>query len=143
MHGKFTKTVQTAHLCKENGCKGIVSVATLLGFHLLCLLINSILFIRHVRYSRQGNIWHAISQVTWDGLRETLKEGNDMDDGALARLMGEEGKRVFVRLQRHDDGGRINVVKILSESPDDAGRSWNRWLSKVPEVKMPETNKVA
>ncbi|KAI1086192.1 hypothetical protein F5B19DRAFT_480118 [Rostrohypoxylon terebratum] len=59
----FTQNVQTAYRCEENGCKGLVSVTVILGIYLLTVFIISALFIRRVSYSRQGNAWHAISQL--------------------------------------------------------------------------------
>ncbi|KAI2463252.1 hypothetical protein F4781DRAFT_426508 [Annulohypoxylon bovei var. microspora] len=105
----FTKAVQTAHLCKQNGCKGLVSVAVILGFYLLTVFATTTLFIRQVSYSRQGNVWHAVSQLLGDELEDALGEGNNRSDATMEKWTKEEGKHTIVKLERVD--GRIQVKK--------------------------------
>ncbi|KAI1136912.1 hypothetical protein F5Y05DRAFT_419834 [Hypoxylon sp. FL0543] len=127
----FTKMVQTAHMCKGAGCKGLISVASLLGFYLLCVLLTTILFLRHISHSRQGNTWHSVSQLLGDELQEALEEGNDKDDAAMEKWMKKEGKDDLVTLQKVE--GKIQVVK-RHVIPQD-GRRWIDWLPKLSKAK--------
>ncbi|KAI1084358.1 hypothetical protein F5B20DRAFT_568332 [Whalleya microplaca] len=116
-----TRHVQTAQLWEKYGCKGLISVASLLGFHLFCVLLTTFLSCRRIRYSRQGNVWHAVSQLVGEELREVLEDANDMDDDTLENAMQKEGRNNLVRLEK-SDGGRINVV-ICSDVPRDDGET--------------------
>ncbi|KAI0435632.1 hypothetical protein F4803DRAFT_300103 [Xylaria telfairii] len=52
----FLEMMQVPQMCSEAGCKGLISVTSLPGFHLICLSITSVLFVHQARYSGQGNI---------------------------------------------------------------------------------------
>ncbi|KAI0838856.1 hypothetical protein F5Y06DRAFT_286831 [Hypoxylon sp. FL0890] len=114
----FSKTVQTAHMCQGGGCKGLISVAALLGFYLFCVLLTTILFLRHISHSRQGNTWHAVSQLLGDELQEALEKGNDKNDAAMEKWMDEEGKDALVRLQKVD--GKIQFSKTKRPKDEEA-----------------------
>ncbi|KAI1099944.1 hypothetical protein F4804DRAFT_65487 [Jackrogersella minutella] len=123
-----TKTVQIAQQYKVDGCKGLVSVAALLGFYLLCVFLTSSLFIRQISYSKQGNSWHAISQPLGSELEEALEKGNNKDDTTVEKWMKEEGKEALVRLEKSE--GKIQVVRSY-ETPQH--RNTKRWVSWLPK----------
>ncbi|KAI1453462.1 hypothetical protein F4805DRAFT_478384 [Annulohypoxylon moriforme] len=123
-----TKNVQTAHLCKQDGCGGIIAVALILGFYLLTVFITTALFIRQVSYSRQGNVWHAVSQLLGNELEEALENGNDRGDDDMDKWMKEEDKDTLVRLEKVD--GRIQVVR-KPEIPSQGPKRWDTWVSKL------------
>ncbi|KAI3334485.1 hypothetical protein F4824DRAFT_511762 [Ustulina deusta] len=115
VHIAFIKTVQVAGACHENGCKGLISVASLLALHLLCVALTTYRYVRLTRYSRQGNAWHAVSQLTGPELEAAVRRGNDMCDDALVKeLKGEKGD-VFVTLRKMDSG-RIDIVESVEKS---------------------------
>ncbi|KAI1214171.1 uncharacterized protein F4807DRAFT_117380 [Annulohypoxylon truncatum] len=128
-----TKNVQTAHMCKQDSCKGIVSVAVILGLYLLTVFITTALFIRQVSYSRQGNVWHAVSQLLGYELEEALENGNDRGDDAMDKWTKEEGKHTLVRLKRVD--GRIQAVRKHEVSSKGTNKRWKSWLSKFSKKK--------
>ncbi|KAI0882825.1 uncharacterized protein GGS22DRAFT_195555 [Annulohypoxylon maeteangense] len=123
-----TKSVQTAHLCKQRGCGGIISVALIIGFYLITVFITTALFIRQVSYSRQGNVWHAVSQLIGNELEEALENGNDRDDDDMGKWTKEDDKDTLVRLEKVD--GRIQVVRKPEFPLQGATKSWNSWLPK-------------
>ncbi|KAI1737764.1 hypothetical protein F4680DRAFT_205611 [Xylaria scruposa] len=136
VHVSFLETVQVPQLCSETGCRGLISVASLLGFHLICVLLTSVLFIYQVRYSRQGNIWHAISQLMGDELGDILAKGNNTDDKAIEKLLKKEGTGSFVKLNECDRGLIGFVQASSSFQSDGCFKRWKGWLSRI--IKMPK-----
>ncbi|KAI0406948.1 hypothetical protein F4802DRAFT_555109 [Xylaria palmicola] len=106
----FTKSVQVVQSCREYGCKGLISVASLVGFHLLCVAVVTFIYVRKTHYSRQGNFWHAVSQLTGPDLSGIIERSNDMSDKALAKEIEKEGEDTFMTLKR-TESGRIDMVK--------------------------------
>lgn len=107
----FTKTVQTAG---EKGCKGLISVATLVFFHLLCVALTAFTYVKLTRYSRQGNTWHTISQLLGPELNAMLERGDNVDDSTVAKEARGKGEDVLVRLER-TKSGRIGLVRGREE----------------------------
>jgi hypothetical protein len=116
-HIAFSKTVQGAGGCGEHGCKGIISVTILLALHLVGVVLTTLTYVRFTRCSRQGNTWHAVSQLTGPELETTLRRGNDMSDKALAKDMKKEGDDVFLTLQK-TASGRIEMISNF-EKPNN------------------------
>ncbi|KAI0438014.1 hypothetical protein F4803DRAFT_555472 [Xylaria telfairii] len=108
----FTKTVQTAG---EKGCRGLISVATFVFFHLICVALTAFTYVKLTRYSRQGNTWHTISQLLGPELNEMLERGDNVDDSAFAKEARGKGEDVLVRLER-TKSGRIGLVRAQEES---------------------------
>ncbi|KAI1734303.1 hypothetical protein F4680DRAFT_438678 [Xylaria scruposa] len=106
----FTRRVQTATHCGENGCKGLATAATLVGCYLVCVLLVTVICAYQIRLSRQGNVWHTVAQLVGDELMETLKEGNLGNDDALKRSLRKEGKDSLVKLGR-SKCRMVHVVK--------------------------------
>ncbi|KAI3331863.1 hypothetical protein HD806DRAFT_478542 [Xylariaceae sp. AK1471] len=106
----FTRRMQTAAHCGENGCKGLATVAALVGSCLVCILVVTVIYVYQIRLSRQGNVWHTVAQLVGDELMETLKEGNFSNDDALKRSLRKGGKDSLVKLGR-SKCGMVHVVK--------------------------------
>ncbi|KAI1391859.1 uncharacterized protein F4822DRAFT_107362 [Hypoxylon trugodes] len=103
--------VQAPGSCKK-GCPGFITVATLLGIHLLYVTIITTLYFRQVRYSRQANIWHAISQLVSGDLKETLENANDASDEDVYKAEEKKDTDYLVRLERLEGSGRIEFVRV-------------------------------
>ncbi|KAI0893806.1 hypothetical protein F4806DRAFT_503918 [Annulohypoxylon nitens] len=129
----FTQNVQTAYLCEENGCKGLVSVITILGLYLLTVFIITILFIRRASYSRQGNAWHTVSQLMGSELQEAFQHGNDKSDEDMDEWTKEDGKYTFVRLEKVD--GRVQVVKKRETPTQGKTKPWKNWPPRFRKKK--------
>ncbi|KAI1417278.1 hypothetical protein F5Y13DRAFT_202817 [Hypoxylon sp. FL1857] len=111
----FTKDVQIAGACGESGCKGLASVASLVGIHLLCVALTMYAYAKLTHYSRQGDIWHVVSQLMGPELKTTLEKGNDLDDDTLRKDLKKEGNDVFVTIER-TESGMINMVRSVKGS---------------------------
>jgi hypothetical protein len=109
-----TTTVRTPGPCSQHSCAGFITVATLLCLHLLCVIAISALYVRQACYSRFGNIWHAVSQLMSDELKETLRDGGDRSDETIKKSLKLEGKDCFVKLEKSSYDGKIEVVKLES-----------------------------
>ncbi|OTA96859.1 hypothetical protein M434DRAFT_8555 [Hypoxylon sp. CO27-5] len=107
---KATINVQAPGPCKES-CPGFVTVTTLLLVHLLYVGVVAFLYIRRVRFSRHANIWHAISQLAAEGLKETLEQANDASDKTVNQTTRKEGVDFMVKLDKLEKNGKIEVVR--------------------------------
>lgn len=107
----MTTTVLVPGRCSEQGCRGFISVTTLLGVHLLYVGIITVLYIRRIRYSRYANIWHAASQLVSGELEEALEQGNNTSDEVTAKAIRTERKDDLLHLGPIEDTGRIGFSK--------------------------------
>lgn len=96
-------------------CAGLVAVASLLATYLALVTGTTVLYFRHTRYSRYGNVWHVVSQlVASEELEETLELGNDAGDKAVLKgLRAKESVKedVLVKLGKSDGCENIKVKK--------------------------------
>lgn len=125
----FTKNVQTAHLCRETGCKGLISVVALVACHLLCVFAIAVLFVRQASYSRQGDVWHSVSQLLGDELGEILTRGNNASDSSIKKWMKKEGKDICVKLEKRN--GRVQIIRGHSTPQPGKSNRYTRWVPKI------------
>lgn len=96
-------------------CAGLIAVAGLLAAYLSLVTATTVLYIRHTRYSRYGNVWHVISQlVASEELEDTLELGNNASDGFVAeglRTKGMGKEDVWVKLGKADGCEKIKVKR--------------------------------
>ncbi|KAI3321863.1 hypothetical protein HD806DRAFT_502159 [Xylariaceae sp. AK1471] len=107
-----TTIVQAPGPCSTKGCPGFSSVVTLLFVHLLYVAVITIVYVRQVRYSRYGNIWHTISQLAGDGLTDILKEANHSSDAAVERVVSAEYRDSPVKVSRRRGSGHVEVINV-------------------------------
>ncbi|KAI1751983.1 hypothetical protein F4782DRAFT_547254, partial [Xylaria castorea] len=100
-------SARTPPRCTESSCAGLISVTALLGFHLITVAIITVLYVKQVRFSRYGNIWHAVSQLSSLETTETLDATNNASDKAGKHRDGDDD---FVKLGVLENG-RIEVVR--------------------------------
>ncbi|KAI0809978.1 hypothetical protein GGR55DRAFT_695792 [Xylaria sp. FL0064] len=105
-------TVQVPGPCSINGCVGFASVSALLLGHVLCVILITILYLRQVRYSRYENIWHAISQLTGDGLTDVLREAQNATDAEVERINDKGYCHGQVKVGRRGADGSIEIVNV-------------------------------
>ncbi|KAK7700977.1 hypothetical protein SLS64_010571 [Diaporthe eres] len=96
-------------------CAGLIAVASLLAAYLSLVAVTTVLYIRHTRYSRYGNVWHVVSQlVDSEELGETLKFGNNASDKAVKLGLQAKGpfkEDVLVKLGKTDGCENIKVKR--------------------------------
>jgi hypothetical protein len=98
-------------------CAGLIAVASLLATYFCLVMATTVLYTRHTRYSRYGNIWHVISQLgASEELEETLELGNDAGDEAVVKglRIKESNEDVLVKLGRIDGCEKIVVTKLAT-----------------------------
>lgn len=96
-------------------CAGLIAVASLLAAYLSLVTATTVLYIRHTRYSRYGNVWHVISQLMdSEELAGTLELGNNASDKAVkagSRTKGPFREDVLVKLGKTDGCETIKVKR--------------------------------
>jgi hypothetical protein len=110
-----TTTARTPGPCSQHRCAGFATVVALVVAHLVCVAAITALYLRQVRYSRIGNIWHVVSQLVSDELKQTLAQGSDKSDVTINKSLKREGNDYFVRIKRSLYDGRIEVMKYGSD----------------------------
>ncbi|KAI0975721.1 hypothetical protein F4678DRAFT_483968 [Xylaria arbuscula] len=129
-----TTVVKAPSKCKENGCPGLVTVTVLVAVHLLYVGIITILYTMKVRYSRYGNIWHAVSQLISDETKETLDVANNKSDEGVFKDKENAGKDELVKLARLENG-RIEIVKHHPDTKTSGPSSVTKLREKLRTVK--------
>lgn len=72
---------------------GLIAVISIVLVDLICIWAITVLYIIHTRYSRQGNIWHTVSQiVTSEDTRLVLEKSDQvvLDKEVEKRLKGDD-----------------------------------------------------
>ncbi|KAI0532214.1 hypothetical protein GGR58DRAFT_523421 [Xylaria digitata] len=112
-HVSSVRTVLTANNCKaRNGCAGFSSVVALLLVHMTCVGIVTVLYMKQTRFSRYGNIWHAICQLSSAELSDTLETSKHLGDKEVEAGMVEEGKDYMVKVGRCSSTNRVEVLRL-------------------------------
>ncbi|KAI0172681.1 hypothetical protein GGR52DRAFT_417456 [Hypoxylon sp. FL1284] len=86
---------------------GLVAVLAVLAVHLLCVWAVAGLYVARVRYTRQGNVWHAVAQLLSPETRPMLDASNEMDDDEV--LEKWRGRDAWVSIGRSKTG-RVEVM---------------------------------
>ncbi|KAI3327369.1 hypothetical protein HD806DRAFT_520234 [Xylariaceae sp. AK1471] len=90
--------------------RGLIVISTILAVELACAVTITVLFIRKTRYSRQGNVWHAISQIVCHETEAALAQCNEMEDDGITNFMKDNDHSV--KLARSLDNGRVEVARV-------------------------------
>ncbi|KAI1843744.1 hypothetical protein JX266_010003 [Neoarthrinium moseri] len=125
-----TSTVRAPGSCITDSCSGFISVATLLGVHMVTVWAIAVMYAVHVRYSRVSNIWHAVSQLFGVELHDAMTQANNASDAVVDKQKFSKGKDSFVRLGPLEDDSAIGIVAsrgtdrkpVSGAKTDDAGR---------------------
>lgn len=106
--------VLTAIDCRERGgCSGFTAVVTLLGGHLVIVGIITALYVTQTRFSRYSNLWHTVSQLLGEELRDIVESSHDIADKEVLRTMNNEAGNYMVKLGRSPESKRIEVLRKL------------------------------
>ncbi|RWA08881.1 hypothetical protein EKO27_g6238 [Xylaria grammica] len=106
------RTVLTANNCKRrNNCTGFSFVVALLLVHMTCVGIITVLYVRQTRFSRYGNIWHAVSQLTSEELSDVLDASKDQVDKVVRAGMAKEEKVYMVKVGRSPSTNKVEILR--------------------------------
>ncbi|KAI0404685.1 hypothetical protein F4802DRAFT_217124 [Xylaria palmicola] len=132
---QITSTIvaRTPSRCTENGCSGLISVAVLLAVHLTYVAVIATLYVRQVRFSRYGNIWHTVSQLMSEETMRDLGASNNACDKAVFRDRDDEEGENFVKLGRLENG-RIEVMKYHQETKAPNSSLLTKFRGKLASV---------
>ncbi|KAI0407159.1 hypothetical protein F4802DRAFT_554392 [Xylaria palmicola] len=109
-----TKLVLIPGRCDIYGCAGFIAVTALLAAQLLCVAVVTVMYAKRARYSRYGNVWQAVSQIISRDMAGVLEMGNSASDKEVNFTLRDQTQDGFVRLQRSDETGRVEVVQYSS-----------------------------
>lgn len=87
--------------------KGITAVITIVVVHLICVLIIAWLYIKNIRYTRQGNIWHTVAQLASAPTYPTLESATEMLDEDVEKKLLEDDRLFTID---RSQSGRVEVM---------------------------------
>ncbi|XXH04092.1 hypothetical protein Hte_010503 [Hypoxylon texense] len=111
-----TTTVNTPGPCSSYQFSGFISVVILLAVHLATVAVITVLYVTQVRLSRYSNIWHAVSQLVGEELKDTLEQGNSTKDKVIAKTLKRERRDDFVKLELLGDSSQVEIIKHADDN---------------------------
>ncbi len=87
---------------------GMVAVISIVLVHLVCVWVITGLYVARVRYTRQGNIWHAVSQLLSKQTEAILEQSNEIKDDDVSKLIRKKDPWVIMG---RSETGRVEVLK--------------------------------
>lgn len=89
----------------------------MLAVYLALIASITVLYVRHTRYSRYGNVWHVVAQLAAsEELAETLQLCNNARDKAvdkdLKKKKGSARTEILVRLAQDGLDEDVKVVGL-------------------------------
>ncbi|KAI0406991.1 hypothetical protein F4802DRAFT_62571 [Xylaria palmicola] len=108
----FTRVVAAPGHCWDGkGCRGFIAVSVFIGVHVICVVWIVVLYLTRIRYSRHGDIWHTVSQLQCDELRDILAESRNATDDEVIKLIGDSSRDYMMKIGLSADGSRIGAMK--------------------------------
>ncbi|XXG93884.1 hypothetical protein Hte_000133 [Hypoxylon texense] len=89
---------------------GLIAVLVMVSITLVCIWIITALYVRNARYTRQGDIWHAVSQLMAEPTQSILQQSNELGDKEVVRML--KGIDPFVTVSRSAETGRVEVREV-------------------------------
>ncbi|KAI0837652.1 hypothetical protein F5Y06DRAFT_297511 [Hypoxylon sp. FL0890] len=136
-----TTSVRAPGPCSTHGCPGMVAVTTLVCIHLVYVTIITILYVRQVRYSRRGNIWHSISQLVSGELKETLGNTNNAGDDVVDKHVAKANDDPFVKIGWLEEVGRVEIMRYPAEASTVYGSMKSSFSRVWGKIRRNERNK--
>lgn len=75
---------------------GLIAVLVMVLVGLACIWAITVLYIVQTRYSRQGNVWHAVSQIISEDTRLVLEQSNQVVDKEVEERLKADDYLVFI-----------------------------------------------
>ena len=104
------KTVSTTRAQVPRSCDGLVVVLALVAGNLFCVWIVVFLYIPNIRYARQGNCWHGVSQLMSEQTQPVLDQSIELKDSEVRRMM--KGSDPIVTIGRSPQTGTVRPYEI-------------------------------
>ncbi|KAI1370587.1 hypothetical protein F4677DRAFT_457768 [Hypoxylon crocopeplum] len=108
----ITGDVQVAFSTEERIPKkwgGLIAVLAMVSMYLICVWIITTLYVRNVRYTRQGNCWHAVSQLMSKPTQFILKQSNELRDKHIENML--KGDDPLVTINQSTNTGKVEVLE--------------------------------
>lgn len=88
---------------------GLTAVLAIVLAYLFCIWAVAVLYVCQARYTRQGNVWHTVAQLTSDLTEPVLRRADEMTDDTLSEQL--KGNDPLVRVGIDEGSGKILVLK--------------------------------
>lgn len=88
---------------------GLIAALAMVLVNLVCVWAITVLYVVHTRYSRQGNVWHTVSQIMSEDTRLVLEQSNQVTDEDVEKRL--KGNDYLVFIGRSKNSGKVNVLK--------------------------------
>lgn len=85
---------------------GFFAVAAIILAHLVCVWTITSLYVKRIKYTRQGSIWHTISQLRSGDTEPLLEVGNELRDRDISKIVDQDDCRVMIS---RSQSGRVEV----------------------------------
>lgn len=76
--------------------RGLVATLVIVTVNLICVWAITVLYVVHTRYSRQGNVWHTVSQIMSEDTRLVLEQSNQVKDDEVEKRLKADDYLVFI-----------------------------------------------
>jgi hypothetical protein len=104
---------------------GLIAVMLITAVNLLCIVFITIWFLAKARYTKLGNYWQAIAQVTASSnTKWILDEANGLTDNEVSQLLA--GKDPKIRVGRSAETGRVEIFEGGTTSSTTRSITWQR-----------------
>ncbi|OTA60349.1 hypothetical protein K449DRAFT_423501 [Hypoxylon sp. EC38] len=91
---------------------GLIAVLVMVSVYLICVWIITALYVKNVRYTRQGDFWHAVSQLMSELTQSILEQSNESKDNDIEKML--KGHDPLVAINRSTSTGRVEVLNFRS-----------------------------
>lgn len=87
---------------------GLIAVLVMVSIELLCVAAIVWLYVTNIRYTRQGNYWHTVSQLVSNRTHFILKQSDELKDREVSRILNSDDSMVSVG--RSTQTGKVSVL---------------------------------
>lgn len=88
---------------------GLIATLVMVIVNLICVWAITVLYVVHTKYSRQGNVWHTVSQIMSDDTRLVLEQSNQAKDDEVEKRLKADDYLVF--LGRPKGSKNVSVLR--------------------------------
>ena len=81
------ETVSTTRARVPRSWDSFVVILVLVAGDLICVWIVVLLYIPNIRYARQGNCWHGVSQLMSEQTQPVLDQSRELKDNEVRRMI--------------------------------------------------------
>lgn len=88
---------------------GLIAALVMVIANLVCVWAITLLYVIHTRYSRQGNVWHTVSQIMSEDTRLVLEQSNQVLDKDVEKRLKIDDYLVFIGKPK--DSEKVSVLR--------------------------------